>query len=88
MKLVWKGELGDGHVHMTAREYCEHKDKEKHERQRQALRKIANNPILSKETKEAVLYAVFQIDDNTWLRNHVLELEEEIRNIKEQKARK
>ena len=79
--IHWKGELGDGHIHMTAREYSEHKMRERHETYRQALRKIANNPILSKETQEAVRHAVFLIDENIFLQKRVAEVEEKCRNI-------
>lgn len=80
--LRWKGELADGHIHMTAREYVEHKTKEGHARRRQALRKIANNPILSEETKDAVRYAVLILDDNDFLMKQVTELKEQIENMK------
>lgn len=87
MKLLrWKGELADGEIHMTAREYCEHRTKEDHEQKRQALRKIANNPILTKDTQEAIRYAIYCLDDNEFMRKRIEELQEEIKNV--MKARK
>lgn len=80
-KLVWKGELADGKIHMTALEYCEHKVAEDHEIKRQMLRKIANNPILSKEAQEAIRYAVYRMDDIVWLRKINSDLKETIKNI-------
>ena len=80
--MNWKGELGDGEVHMTAHDYVEHKVAEDHEQKRMQLRKIANNPILSKEAAEAVRYAVYILDDNIWLRNRIMELQEQIENMK------
>ena len=80
--MTWKGELGDGNVHMTAHEYVEHKVAEDHEQKRTQLRKIANNPILSKEASEAVRYAVYILDDNVWLRNRIIELQTQIENMK------
>ena len=77
MTLRWKGELGDGHIHMTAHEYCEHKDREYMEAQKQQLRKIANNPILTEEVRKAIRYAVFRIDDAIWWRKQYEELKEQ-----------
>lgn len=80
--LRWKGELADGHVHMTAHEYVEHRTKENHERQRQILRKLSGNPILTDEIRMAVRYAVYILDDNDFYRKQVSELREEIDNMK------
>ena len=80
--LKWKGELGDGHVHMTAREFCEHRTRERTEQQRQILRKVGNNPILNEETKMAVRYAVYALEDNELLRKRIEDLQEQIENMK------
>lgn len=81
MSLRWKGELADGHIHMTAMEYWEHKSKENFEAQKQILRKVANNPILTKEVQEAIRFAVYRMDDIVWLRKINSDLKETIRNI-------
>ena len=81
MTLRWKGELGDGHVHMTAREFVEHRTKERDEQMRQALRKIANNPILTKEVKEAIRFAVYRMDDVLWWRNEYIQLNEQYKRV-------
>ena len=81
MTLRWKGELGDGHIHMTAKEFVEHRSLEDYERNKQMLRKIANNPILSKEAQEAIRFAVFRMDDIVWLRKINSDLKETIKNI-------
>jgi len=75
-KIRWKGELGDGQVHMTAREYCEHKVAEDHEAKRQILRKLSGNPILTDEVRNAVRYAVNILDDNIWLRKQYMDLKQ------------
>lgn len=79
--LRWKGELADGHVHMTASEYCEHRTKEQHEKHRQILRKVASNPILTQEVQQAIRYAIFCLDDNEWLSQRCTELTEKCENI-------
>ena len=81
MTLRWKGELGDGHIHMTAKEFVEHRSLEDYERNKQMLRKIANNPNLSKEAQEAVRFAVYRMDDIVWLRKINSDLKETIKNI-------
>lgn len=81
MTLHWKGELGDGHIHMTAAEFVEHRSLEDYERNKQMLRKIANNPILSKEAQEAIRFAVYRMDDIVWLRKINSDLKETIKNI-------
>ena len=80
--IRWKGELADGHVHMTAREFVEHRTKENHEKQRQILRKLSGNPILTDEIRTAVRYAVYILDDNEFYRKQVLDLREQIENMK------
>lgn len=77
--IRWKGELGDGRVHMTAKEYCEHKVSEDHERNRQILRKLSGNPILTDETRKAIRYAMFILDDNIWLRKQYMDQLEIVR---------
>ena len=85
MPIRWHGELSDGHIHMTSAEYCEHKAQETDETNKQMLRKIANNPILSDEAKAAIRYAVYRLDDNIWMRNRIYELQEQCRNMKARK---
>lgn len=82
MTLRWNGELGDGQIHMTAHEFVEHRTKERHEQMRQLLRKIANNPILTKETQAAIRYAIWQMDENTWHMEIIEQLKEQIKNMK------
>lgn len=81
-QLRWKGELADGHVHMTAQEYYEHHVAEEHEQIKQILRKAGNNPILSEEVKTAIRFAVYRLDDITWYRKRISDLQEEIENMK------
>ena len=75
-KIRWKGELGDGQIHMTAQEYCEHKVAEDHELKRQTLRKLSGNPILADEVRQAIRYAVYILDDNIWLRKQYMDLKQ------------
>ena len=79
--IRWKGELGDGRVHMTAKEYCEHKVSEDHERNRLILRKMSGNPILTDEIRKAVRYAIGILDENIWLRKQYMDVDEKCRNI-------
>ena len=60
MDIRLRGELGDGHVHMTAEQYVEHKTKEQFYDDIKELKKLANNPILSKKTKK-LLYGVVTV---------------------------
>lgn len=83
--IRWKGELCDGEVHMTARDYCDHKTRERHEAMRRVLQKLGNNPILTMEVQSAVRYAVFILDDNEFLTKRVNELKEQIENMKARK---
>ena len=62
VRLHFKGTLCDDHLHMTPAEYREHKQKEYREKQRMALRKMANNPILSDESRNVLNQAVYNID--------------------------
>ena len=55
---------------------------EENERFKDGLRKIANNPILNDETKEAIRFAVYRIDDVIWLRKQINDLKEQIENMK------
>lgn len=82
MSIKWKGELADGHIHMTAKEFVDHKTAERDMKNLLLLRKLANNPILSEEAKEAIRYAVFRIDDVVWLRKINNHLHEQIENMK------
>ena len=82
MACRWKGELGDGHVHMTAREYVEHKVQENIEENKMILKKLANNPILTEEVRKAVRFALYRLDDIVWLRKVIDDKNEEIENIK------
>ena len=86
--LRWKGELCDGEIHMTAREYSEHRLKELDEQMRQRLRKIAGNPILTRETQEAIRHAMWAIDENAWLKKTIGELRETIDNMKKRNGMK
>ena len=84
--LRWKGELADGYVHMTAKEFVDHKTMERDMKNLLYLRKLANNPILSEDAKEAVRYAVFRIDDVIWLRKIIVDLREQIENMKKERT--
>ena len=82
MHYTFKGELGDGHVHMTAQEYCEHKVLENIEKNKMILRKLSNNPVLTEEVKKAIRFALYRLNDNIWLRKIISDRDEEIANIK------
>ena len=54
MKCTFKGELCDGHVHMTAEEFVDNKIKANAYKRMKKLGKIANNPILSEDVREVL----------------------------------
>ena len=62
MEMRFKGQLGDGHVHLTAEEYLYHRQRENHEKQKQKLRKLANNPAFSEEVRETLYLQIFYIN--------------------------
>ena len=80
MSLKFKGTLCDDHLHMTAHEYAEHKRREYHERQKTLLRKMANNPILDIEYKEALRDAAWMYDLVNWWSDRYFELKEKVKN--------
>ena len=41
LMIHFKGELSDGHVHITAEEFCEHSVHERYEKDLAVLRKLA-----------------------------------------------
>ena len=51
-------------------------------RYKDALRRIANNEILSEETKEAIRFAVYRIDDIVWYKREISDLKEQIEHMK------
>lgn len=83
--MTWKGELGDGHVHMTTMEYIDHKRREEDEKNKLYLRKLANNPALSQDARLAIMFAVYRIDDIIWLNKLISDLREEIKNLRDRK---
>ena len=81
-QLRFKTELADGEIHMTAHEFVEHRTREDLEMHKTELRKLANNPILNKETQKLVRYAVYCVDDILWYREIISTLREQIDNMK------
>ena len=76
------GMLCDDRVHMTAREYCEHKNNEDYYKHGQALRKLSGNPILTEEARKEIWYASLVYDENIRLRNYLAETMEINRTMK------
>jgi len=74
MDVKFKSELPDGDVHMTMYEFIEHKVKENHERQRIALRKLANNPVFTSEVQALLYQAIDNIDQVEYWRAAYLRL--------------
>ena len=58
------------------------KDQEFYEQHRQALRKIANNPILSEEVKMEIRIAAYCFDDCRLYLKRINDLQETIENMK------
>ena len=73
-RIKINGMLCDDRVHMTAREYSEHKVDEDHYKRRNILRKLSGNPILTEDIRKAIRYAVYILDDNVWLRKQYRDL--------------
>ena len=69
MNKLWSGELCDGHIHVDCHEMFMRKcDAWKHWH-RKTLVKLANNPILSDESRDALWMAVHDFDAENWWRN-------------------
>ena len=60
--MGFRGELCDGHVHMTAHEFMLHKRRENVEKQRMKLKKLANNPALADDIRETLYLQVFYLN--------------------------
>lgn len=76
-EVKWKGELGDGCVHVTGMEYCEHKVREQYETDLKVLRKLANNPILNPDVRSTVLRAIACYKDKIMWRDEYIRVMEE-----------
>lgn len=76
MPLHFKGVLCDGHLHMTAHEYVEHKRKEHHEYQKKMLKKLANNPAINDEFRDVLWNAIWNIDYMNFYRDLFLKEKE------------
>ena len=81
-RIPFGGMLCDDHVHLTAKEMHEHKTMEYYHERRQALRKLANNPILSEEAKKEIRLAAHYMDTCEWHLKMIADLNEEISNLK------
>ena len=68
-KWVPKGSLCDGHVHVNAHEMFMRKCDAWKFHHRRTLVKLANNPILSAECRDALWKAVHDFDADNWWRN-------------------
>lgn len=73
VRLHFKGELADGHVHMTAAEFHMRKIDATHYAHQRILKKMANNPILSDDARIVLDHAVFYIDMLDWWRKRGIE---------------
>jgi hypothetical protein len=60
--LHWKGELCDGHVHMTAKEFLHHRSRVNVEKQRMKLKKLANNPAFAEDVRETLYRQIFYLN--------------------------
>ena len=76
--MHFKTELCDGEVHMTAKDFVEHCNQENRLKLRNRLKKVANNPILDKDVRDAVWAAIYLIDDNNSWRKKYIELKEKL----------
>ena len=82
LMIHFKGELSDGHVHITAEEFCEHSVHERYEKDLAVLRKLANNPILNQEIRDAVWSAIRCYHDKIMWRNDYIRLLNENRALR------
>ena len=76
LKLHFKTELCDGECHMTAHDYCEHKQRERDSEQRRALTKLEHNPALSPESRAVIHQALVDNMQKNYWRNAFLHLKE------------
>ena len=72
LMIHFKGELCDGHVHMTAEEFCEHSVHERYEKDLAVLRKLANNPVIDRDVRNAVWSAIRCYQDKVMWRNEYI----------------
>lgn len=79
--LHFKGELGDGHIHINAKDLIEHNVREQHEIQRMKLRKLANNPALSEDAKEVLNTQVYYINLLEWWREQYIKLQKKYEQL-------
>lgn len=82
MSSHFKGELCDGHVHMTAKEYVDHKTREYHETQRMKLKKLSRNPALSEDVREMLDTQVYMINLLEWYREQYTELQKKYEDLR------
>lgn len=80
-KLHFKGELGDGEIHIKISDLLEHQVHERHEIQRTKLRKLANNPALSEDAREVLNAQVYYINLLEWYRERLLELQKKCEQL-------
>ena len=75
MSLHFKGQLCDGEIHIKIKDLIEHNVRERHEKQRMKLKKLANNPALSEDAKEVLNTQIYYINLLEWYRNRLIELQ-------------
>ena len=70
--MTFKGQLADGHIHLTAEELFYHRQREHHEKQKRMLRKYANNPALSDELRRTLNDQVYYIELLEWYQQRAM----------------
>lgn len=77
--IKFKGQLCDGEVHINAHDFIEQQIKTRYEKDNALLRRLANNPIIDKEYRDAVWRAIERGDDALNWRKAALKMREMVR---------
>lgn len=82
-RFTFKSQLCDGHVHLTAKDFIEHKNAEFHTQQQMKLKKFANNPALSEDFRELLYQQIYNINLLQWYRKEWMDLLNKYRKIRD-----
>lgn len=76
-RMHFKTQLADGYFHLTADDYWTHKQRENYEKQVKILKKLANNPILDQEVRDAMWLQINYMNLLQAYRDRLKKLEKE-----------
>jgi hypothetical protein len=82
-RFTFKSQLCDGHVHLTAKDFIDHKVAEGHMKQQMKLKKYANNPALCEDLREMLYQQIYNINQLQWYRKEWMDLLNKYRKIRD-----